>query len=458
MKFNSYLLLLLISLITVSCTDTLTEMGSKIQPEGDKIIVDTATLNMNSENIIVPFMYSRPDSLMLGTFVDYTYGTTYADILTQLQPPVDFSFPANAVADSAKLIMYYYSWFGDKYSPMEVNIYEMNKGKTFDFTGLYRSDINVNEYSDKNIKLGGRIFTVKDAVVTRPDTFAIEFPLSQNFVQRFSPELKKRYTDDTVKDFHKTFNGIYITTDFGSASMLYIRTILMRYYFHYTYTTKKTDGVTDSVVVVKTYMNYPANEEVRQINRFQHPDISKTKQNFDATPEINAVSAPANIYTKINMPFGKLKAKTNVNGKKRLINRAVMRVDVAEIDKSKLAQPIPSSMLLIKESEYEDFFSKRELPTDSTAILTSISYETDEDTDEIIYYYSFDMAKMITKELNNADSDENINFILVPVSLLYDGNKSIIEVKPQNLMRAVKICSGTHSKRPMKLNVVYSGF
>ena len=189
----------------------------------------------------------------------------------------------------------------------------------------------------------------------------------------------------------------------------------MRYYFHYTYQTKKTDGITDSTVVVKTYMNYPANEEVRQINRFQHPDISKIKQNFDATPEINAVSAPANIYTKINMPFGKLKAKTNVNGKKRLINRAVLRVDVAEIDKSKLAQPIPSSMLLIKESEYEDFFSKRELPTDSTAILTSISYETDEDTDETIYYYSFDMAKMITKELNNADSDENINFILVPV-------------------------------------------
>ena len=55
-------------------------------------------------------------------------------------------------------------------------------------------------------------------------------------------------------------------------------------------------------------------------------------------------------------------------------------------------------------------------------------------------------------------TQEDINFILVPVTLLYDGNKSIIEVKPQNLMRAVKICSGTHSKRPMKLNVVYSGF
>ncbi len=389
MKFKSFLLFILISFISISCTDTITEMGSQIQPEGDKIIVDTATITMSTENVIVPFMYSRPDSLMLGTFVDYTYGTTYADILTQLQPPLDFSFPANAVPDSAKLIMYYYSWFGDNYSPMEVNIYEMNKGKTFNFTGLYRSDIDVNEYSDKSAKLGGRIFTAKDAVVTRPDTTSIEFPLSQNFVERFSPVLKKRYTDDSADDFQKFFNGLYITTDFGSASMLYIRTILMRYYFHYTYQTKKTDGVTDSTVVVKTYMNYPANDEVRQVNRFQHPDVSTIKQTFDANPEINVVSAPANIYTKVNMPFGKLKAKANVKGKKLLINRAILRVDVADVDDATLAQPIPSSMLLLKESEYEDFFRKRQLPTDSTAILTNISYETDEDTDEIIYYYCF---------------------------------------------------------------------
>ena len=56
--------------------------------------------------------------------------------------------------------------------------------------------------------------------------------------------------------------------------MLYIRTILMRYYFHYTYKTKQPTGDRlDSSD--KTYMNYPANEEVRQINRFQHPTLRK---------------------------------------------------------------------------------------------------------------------------------------------------------------------------------------
>jgi len=94
MKFQSFLLIILMSILTFSCTDdNITDMGSKIQPEGDKILIDTATIGLSTENFLVPYLYSRPDSLMLGTFVDYTYGTTYADILTQLQPPLDFSYP-----------------------------------------------------------------------------------------------------------------------------------------------------------------------------------------------------------------------------------------------------------------------------------------------------------------------------------------------------------------------------
>lgn len=460
MKLHSFLVIGLVSLFTIGCTDNnITDMGTKIQPEGDKIVVDTATVNLSSENFIVPFMYSRPDSLLLGTFVDEKYGTTYADILTQVQPPLDFSYPAGSVADSAKLIMYYYSWFGDSYSPMVVNIFEMNKGKTFGYSSLYQSNIDVDEYTDQSVKIGSRIFTAKDAVVIRPDTTTLEFPLTDSFVKRFSPVLKSKYTDANDADFQKFFNGMYITTNFGSASMLYLRTVVLKYFFHYSYQRKTVDGLSDSTVVVNSYVNYPANREVRQINRFQHPDVNSIKQSFDATPEINLVSSPANIYTKVTLPFSKLKSKTVVKGKTLLINRAVLKVDVSSIDSATLAQPLVKSLLLIKESEYDDFFKYRKLPTDSTAILSSISYETDSETSEIHYYYSFNLAPLITRELKKTtDSPENIKFVIVPVSLQYDGNSSVIQVKHQNLMSAVQICSGTNKKRPMKLNVVYSGF
>lgn len=461
MKSSSYLLIALMSVLTLACTDDLTSLGSQIQPEGDKIIVDTASIGLTSENVTIPYIYSKPDSLVLGTFVDNTYGTLYADILTQVQPPLDFSYPEGAEADSAKVILYYYSWFGDSYSPMEVNIYEMNKGKTFQYTSSYKSNIEVNEYTDKSVKIGSRIFSAKDAVEVRDDGTTIEFPLTNSFVERFSAVMKKRYNDDPTDllnysdRFHEFFNGMYITTDFGSASTLYLRGIVLRYYFHYKYLAA---GATDSTTV-NTYVNYPANREVRQVNRFQHPNAAVIKQAFDATPEINVISSPANIYTKVNLPFGNLKSKLNVGNKIKLINRAVLRIDATEIDEATLAKPLVGSLLLIKsKATYDRFFKNRELPSDTCAILSNISYEID-DNDNVLYYYSFDVAKLITNELKDKSGANNdIEFYLVPVALQYDGNKNVIQVKQNNLPSAVKICSGTHPTRPMKLNLVYSGF
>ncbi len=453
---SKYFFIVILSIFFVACNDSISDMGTQIQPEGDKILVDTASLSLSTENVIIPFIYSRPDSLMMGSYVDLQYGTTNADILTQLQPPLDFSYPTGAKADSAQLILYYYSWFGDRYAPMELSVYQMNKGKTLEFTKLYQSDIDVNQFTDRTNKIGGKIFTAKDAVLTRPDSTKLVFPLTTDFVNSFKPVLTKKYTLENENSFHSFFNGMYITTNFGSASMIYVRSVVMRYFFHYTYNVKTANGLSDSIVTVNTYVNYPANKEVRTVNRIQHPDANIIKQKFDANPQISIISSPANIYSRLKMPIQKLNSKLNVNGKKLLINKAALRVDIAEVDTT-LAQPLPNTLLLIKESEYDDFFKYNKLPTDSTAILATISSEVV--SGEYQYFYSFDMARMITKELNGSKAlPEFENFRLVPVSVKYDGNKQISQMKPQNLMSACKICSGQHSKRPMKLNLVYSGF
>lgn len=472
MKSYSFLFFAMFALLAFSCSDGITDSGLQIQPEGDTIHVDTATVHLTSENIYPEFMYSRPDSFMLGTFIDPVYGTTYADILAQVQPPVDFSFPDNAVADSAKLLMNYYTWFGDKYSPMQVNIYELNKGNVFSNSQAYRSDINVNQYTDKSIKIGGRIFSAKDAVIVRADTNLVEFPLTQSFVQRFSPVLNKNmYIDSKTEEsyqqglakFFNFFNGIYVTADFGTASMLYIRGLGIKYYYHYTYVTKKVDGVTDSIVTVKNYQLYPVNREVVRVNRIQHPDINAVKQRLNADDQVNHLSSPANVYTRITLPLRKLRSQIKIaDNKILLLNRAKLRIDITEINDDDLAQPIATRVLLIKESKLDEFFKKKELPSDTSAILAKYSYETDSvDTDSINYYYSFDMAKLITHEIRNkkiSELDENMNFVLVPVTIQYDGSSNVIAVRPSNLMSATKINSGKHKTKPMKIDMVYSGF
>ena len=63
---------------------------------------------------------------MLGNYYDTKFGSTHADILAQVNCPVGFKFPAETGlhADSASVVLVYYTWFGDKYSPLDVNIYE----------------------------------------------------------------------------------------------------------------------------------------------------------------------------------------------------------------------------------------------------------------------------------------------------------------------------------------------
>jgi len=451
-----------ISFVFYSCENDLTNLGGSIQPAGDAILLGVDSFSVSSENYDVPFIYSKPDSLLLGTFYDETYGTVNADILTQVQPPVDFSYPAKAVADSAKLMLVYYSAFGDKYAPLEVNAYLMDKNKTFQESKLYQSDINVSEYCSENVLLGSRIFSATDYAGGRTSSKMIEIKLDTTKVFRkngFSAELKEKYTLSDQARFHDNFNGIYITTKFGSASILNIQNVYMRYYYHYKYVRKAEDGITDSTVIVSHYQDYPANEEVRTVNRVQLPQKAAVLARFNADPTKNIVAAPANIYTRVTLPLNDINTKlaVGVNGKKMLINRAILRVNATDVKDTTLAVPLVSSILLINEDSVDNYFKTRKLPSTYESVVGNVTYEYDS-SGAIQYYYKFNLSKILTHELAKSAVASSLKFRLVPVSLSYDGSNNIREIKQQNLMRAVTLCSGTHGTKPMKLQMVFSGF
>jgi hypothetical protein len=460
MKSRFFILILFVTATLASCTDDITDMGKTIQPSGDKLIVMSDTLVLNTESFIVPYMYCRPDSFLLGTYYDEIYGTTQADILAQVQPPLGFTYPANAVPDSAVVSLYYVTWQGDDYSPMELNVYEMNK-KTFTYTKSYPTNIDPSDYCDKTIPLGKKIFTPRDAVTLRSDTNSVRIKLYDDFVSRFAFNLTQTYTSNT--DFLTQFKGIYLTPTFGSASIMNIEQMDLIYYFHYKY---KYSGDDDSTTV-NTYVTYPANSEVRQVNRILHPDTTAIKQRMSLAENqgYNFISSPANIYTRINVPLKSMAEKMNFNGKRLTINSCMLRVDIVENDRDDnvIEQNPISKLMIIKESAMNDFFKDRELPSDTLAIVSSYSYETDTLTDDVVYYYSYDLATLVAYEIykakkNNTELPDNMPLVLIPVVLTYDSSSNITKVQPQNLLNAVTIRSGANTGKPMKLKVTYSGF
>jgi hypothetical protein len=232
----------------------------------------------------------------------------------------------------------------------------------------------------------------------------------------------------------------------------------LRYFYHYSYVRKTLDGLHDSTVIVKTYQDYPANEEVRTVNRFQHPDKTAVLAVFNSNPYVNVVAAPANIYTDLSIPFATLKTNLNVGSRSLLINRAMLRINATDVKDTTLALPLVSSLLMIDVDSVENFFKKRRLPSDKTSVLGTLTYEKASDN-TINYFYNFDMSKILTYELSKTGTPvASLKYRLVPVSISYDGSNNIKDIKQQSLMRAVKLCSGTHPTKAMKLNVVYSGF
>ncbi len=457
MQSKFFLLIFLFAALFSACDENaVTDMGSVLQTDADKIKVGVDTFHLDTDNFMVPFMVSRPDSFLLGSFIDKHFGTTNADFFMQVEPALNFDYPAGAVADSAELILQYSSWFGYQYSPMEVSVYLMDKNKTFDYTKTYFSNLNVAEYSSKTNLIGKKSFTARDALLVNAQNSTVKMKLSENFSKTiFAEVLKKKYSN--LNTFLSDYPGFYVTSNFGSATMLHVSSVVLRYHFHYKY---KLPTDTDSTTV-SAYINYPANSWVRQINRVEHPDTAIIRQKLELSDSVNFISSPANVYTRVNLPIKRMKDKINNSNNKRLnINSAQLKIHISEIAEMSDVQRVPEQILLVRDTDsepYSQFFSKRQLPNTVSSVLGNYGTGKDEITGETAYFYSFDLAALVENELKNNDN-ENASYILVPVSVKQNSAGSIIEVKEQNLMRSVSICSGKNKQRPMKLNLVYSLF
>ena len=471
MKFHQIILLIVLSVLTFSCVDTLTDYGLKVQPTTDQIQIGTDTFHLNTETDSVEYIYSKPDSFLLGDFFNVKYGSTRADILAQVNSMegANFTFPENAQPDSAYVILYYKSWFGDAYSPFEVNVYQMNLNDSLVYSNSYRSNLDPLKYSDRSNLLGSGIFKAKDPA-RKYSSSALVIKLSDNFVTNFFNG--RNYFTNEAKFLH-FFRGMYITTNFGASTLLNVGQIDLEFYYHYT---AKVSGVDTKI---SNMLIFPANSLVRQVNRFKHDDRPKVSSINDS---VNWVASPANFQTRIFLPLNRIKDSIDKripakNGVKQIINKAILQVKATQIEDYKadtLSTPLVNYMLLIKETEVDNFFKKKELPSDTStvAVLSQIYVSQIGTTGVYEYFYNYNLARIIANELKRNPTTQPVPMVLVPVEVVSStssatGSTTVSSIKQQQKMSAVVVRSGKvyDSKtgvkiksEPMHLKLIYSGF
>ncbi len=462
---------ILIASLFAACKDDSNTAGADILPSTDNIVVSVDTFSLSSALCAADSIFATPDSFLLGE-CDSRFGTIHADILTQFSCPIGFEFPANAEIDSVCIFLYYRSWFGDGHTPLQLSIYEMDKA-TFAYSEAYASNLSVNDYCSLD---ESTIVAEKPRIVIASEpTDSLYSSTSESYIpyirfkttDAFAQRLFANANFSSQEDFNQQLKGLYITSTFGSATLLHIFDISMTLFYHFSY---EKEGRDTTVNDTKAFY---ANSEVRQVNRITYFN-SKINDLSQFSDSINFVVSPANIYTRLVLPLHDMSTHIvdELGTRRPYVNRARLTIDVlnkytgATDDKTvdDWAQPA-SYMLLLKEEAARRFFQNRELPSDTCALLSSLTSGTDT-TGNVIYYYDYDLSTLLTQQLREEQTTDSLKMVLVPVSVTtssstnYYGSTSstISAIRPQQTISATTIRSASNAEKPMHLEVVYSGF
>ena len=463
------------------CKDDVATTGQSVLDSDDNLLVLADTFTISSVVDSCDAIISQADSFLLGE-IETDYGTLRASILTQLACPEGYSYPADFAVDSVDsicLFMYYSSWEGDPNSPIAVNAYLMDK-QTFQYSGTYPTDLNISDYCsrDKSILTNHRIVIASeklDSIQNNDGTYSpmVRMRVNDDFMQEFASI--RSFTDQ--KTFNEAFKGLLIETSFGSSTILNISDIALGVYYRFGYNKAGRD------TVVHDFKAFYANSEVRTVNHLYYEDkkelVEKLQNDSDT---YNYIIAPACVYTRLQFPLKEIADTIIQNMRDPLtgdtvkwpyVNKAEVRVSVenkftgSTSDKTynDWIQPA-SNMLLIREESLERFFVNKELPSDTCALLGTLTQGVDS-VGDAIYYYSYDMSdfltdrlhKILREKLYEENNNPTLNMLLVPVTIgtstVSNSATAVTSVRQQQTVSATKIRS---AKNGMKLEIVYSGF
>jgi hypothetical protein len=458
-------------IILASCDGDVINAGASTLDETDDIRVLSDTFPLTSSLEACSAISLTPDSFLLGECETH-FGNLRADILTQLACPEGFEYPSieTAVIDSVCLYLYYRTWYGDGKSPLGITVYEMDKS-TLPSSILNLDSLKLDDYCSMDAK--SKVISSSHVIIPAIRTDSAYLSASQTYIScvrmRLTDDFAKRFFQardfSSQEAFNNQFKGLYIRTDFGGSSVLYISDIVMTAYYHFT---MARPGVEDSVIYdAKAFY---ANEEVRQVNRYVYPDREAILQDYNNAPsaaDTSYIVSPANIYTQLSVDWSsihqQISDRCSTDDYRIYVNKANLTVDViysdSITDRPRDNWETPATyMMLIKKENFKDFFAKNETPTDTTAIVATLTATADS-LSNISYTYTYDLSDMLTQQLHSDNQVETLDFMLVPVSVTTNTSTgSVTSVKQSQTISATRIRSANNPDYPMDIELVYSGF
>ena len=473
-----FLVALGIAATLYSCDDETTGIGQFVA-DADMIPAKADSYTIETESYLLDSVYSRSSTAYLGKFTDKDYGTFSSDFLVQINCPENFILPDRIEEiKTAKLGLYYTSYFGDSLASIRVQIDPLTKAIKDDGTNkaLYYSNLDPTEYYDKNATpLAIKDYsaydrTIPDSVrnedgyypnvaIDLGDGFCKNFLEKYNYTETVNGKTIHPYFKDSESFINNVLKGFYVHTISGEGSILYISDI----YLHLTiaYWTKTSE---DKDTLVHTVVPMSSTKEVFMSTRFKNSGMKE----LVSDPKCTYLKTPAGLCTEVTLPIEEM-YQAHKNDTLNSISVSFQKLKDQSNNPFKMGTP--SNLLMVRKGEMKDFFENNKVYDNKTTFIATYSSTTDSydfsKLNRLISYIFSEIRPEIEKgeaEWNKWKSEhQDYNkLLLVPVTTESDSQGNIIGVENDLNVNSAMLKGGkdlnnsSDESQRIKMSIIYT--
>jgi len=473
-----FLVALGIAATLYSCDDETTGIGQFVA-DADMIPAKADSYTIETESYLLDSVYSRSSTAYLGKFTDKDYGTFSSDFLVQINCPENFILPDRIEEiKTAKLGLYYTSYFGDSLASIRVQIDPLTKAIKDDGTNkaLYYSNLDPTEYYDKNATpLAIKDYsaydrTIPDSVrnedgyypnvaIDLGDGFCKNFLEKYNYTETVNGKTIHPYFKDSESFINNVLKGFYVHTISGEGSILYISDI----YLHLTiaYWTKTSE---DKDTLVHTVVPMSSTKEIFMSTRFKNSGMKE----LVSDPKCTYLKTPAGLCTEVTLPIEEM-YQAHKNDTLNSISVSFQKLKDQSNNPFKMGTP--SNLLMVRKGEMKDFFENNKVYDNKTTFIATYSSTTNSydfsKLNRLISYIFSEIRPEIEKgeaEWNKWKSEhQDYNkLLLVPVTTESDSQGNIIgvendlNVNSAMLMGGKDLNNSSDESQRIRMSIIYT--
>ncbi|MDR3341087.1 MAG: DUF4270 domain-containing protein [Candidatus Symbiothrix sp.] len=409
---------LVLGLFYMGCDDSISTVGMGIQPDTDKLSIFDETFTIKARTVKIDSIYAKIENGFLGEFYDPSYGTIKSGFACQFYPSVGFIAIDSIVdskIDSVRLDIIYSSYKGDSLAPMELTVYPVIKP----LEKHYYTNVDPATFCDMQNPYAKYAYTARNLTIS--DSILLVNGYQRWLSVSLPTQIGQDYLDGVKNNQFKTldaffdfFKGTYITTTFGSGSMLDVQSSQISIYYTREHVMRNAADTEDSTAYIPTRAAWAVTKEVIQLNSFKNTNDAFL---LEDNPDKVYIKTPVGVFTELTIPIQEIIQRI---GKKKFssVNLSLSAYQNESWDYTmqypgggQISASNNAKMLLIEPDSMKNFFEKQNVANNLTSFSTAFNFST--------FTYDFSNIANVVQNAIEKAPDRDLKLLLVPILTTY---------------------------------------